>query len=72
VKEIVHDPGRGAPLALVEFRDTHKYGPKREIFIAAEGMYSGQFVYAGKKGNLYSSSWLVFQFSYRRSLLQPK
>jgi large subunit ribosomal protein L8e len=52
VKEIVHDPGRGAPLALVEFRDTHKYGPKREIFIAAEGMYSGQFVYAGKKAQM--------------------
>ena len=25
VKDIVHDPGRGAPLAKVVFRDPHKY-----------------------------------------------
>lgn len=55
VKEIVHDPGRGAPLAKVVFRNPYKYKLDKEIFIAAEGMYSGQFVYVGKKGAL--SSW---------------
>ncbi len=25
VKEVVHDPGRGAPLARVDFRDPYKY-----------------------------------------------
>lgn len=50
VKEIVHDPGRGAPLAKVVFRNPYKYKLDKEVFIAAEGMYSGQFVYAGKKG----------------------
>jgi len=52
VKEIIHDPGRGAPLARVQFR--HPYKPKNSTFnfIAAEGMYSGQFVFAGKKAAL--------------------
>merc|ERR1711956_146947 len=47
VKDIIHDPGRGAPLAIVHFRDPYKYKVRKELFIAAEGMYSGQFVYAG-------------------------
>ena len=52
VKEIVHDPGRGAPLARVAFRDPYKYRLKQEYFIAAEGMYTGQFLYCGAKGEL--------------------
>merc|ERR1712008_425742 len=52
VKDIIHDPGRGAPLAIVHFRDPYKYKIRKELFIAAEGMYSGQFVYAGKKAQL--------------------
>ncbi|KAI3633996.1 hypothetical protein MIR68_004687 [Amoeboaphelidium protococcarum] len=52
VKEIIHDPGRGAPLAKVQFRDPYRYKMRTETFIAAEGMYSGQFVYVGKKANL--------------------
>merc|ERR1712008_552199 len=52
VKDIIHDPGRGAPLAIVHFRDPYKYKVRKELFIAAEGMYSGQFVYAGKKAQL--------------------
>lgn len=52
VKEIVHDKGRGAPLARVVFRNQHKFKKDKELFIAVEGMYSGQFIYAGKKGNL--------------------
>ncbi|XP_037050537.1 60S ribosomal protein L8-like [Bradysia coprophila] len=52
VKDIVHDPGRGAPLACVHFRDAYRYKTHRQLFIAAEGMYTGQFVYCGRKANL--------------------
>eukprot|EP00727_Mastigamoeba_balamuthi_P005039 m51a1_g14533 putative 60S ribosomal protein L8 (258) ;mRNA; r:941958-942910 len=52
VKEIIHDPGRGAPLARVEFRQTYKYRKAHELFVAAEGMYTGQFVYCGTKAAL--------------------
>jgi len=51
VKQIVHDPGRGAPLAVVHFRDPYRYKIRKELFIAAEGMYTGQFVYCGKKSS---------------------
>ena len=50
VKEIIHDPGRGAPLAKVVFRDPYRYRLHTETMIATEGMYTGQFVYCGKKG----------------------
>lgn len=50
LQQIIHDPGRGAPLAIVHFRDPYRYKIRKEIFLAAEGMYSGQFVYCGKKG----------------------
>lgn len=49
-QDIVHDPGRGAPLAKVMFRDPYKYKMRTETFVASEGMYTGQFVYCGKKG----------------------
>lgn len=52
VKEIIHDPGRGAPLAKVEFRDPYKFRKETYTMIATEGMYTGQFVYAGKKAAL--------------------
>merc|ERR1712126_595272 len=52
VKDIIHDPGRGAPLAIAHFRDPYRYKIKKEIFVAAEGMYTGQFVYCGKKAHL--------------------
>jgi large subunit ribosomal protein L8e len=52
VKEIIHDPGRGAPLARVAFRHPYKYKIQTENFIAVEGLYSGQFVYAGRKAQL--------------------
>jgi large subunit ribosomal protein L8e len=50
VKEIIHDPGRGAPLARVHFKNPYRYGIDKELFIAAEGMYTGQYIYCGKKG----------------------
>lgn len=52
VREIIHDPGRGAPLAKVEFKNAYKYKKDKELMIACEGMYTGQFVYAGKKAQL--------------------
>merc|ERR1712061_392494 len=52
VKNIFHDPGRGAPLAIVHFRDPYRYKIRKELFIAAEGMYTGKFIYSGKKAQL--------------------
>jgi hypothetical protein len=42
VTEIVHDSGRGAPLAKVAFRHALHYKKDKQLFIAAEGMYTGQ------------------------------
>lgn len=52
VTEIIHDPGRGAPLARLTFRHPFRFQHQKELFIAAEGMYTGQFIYCGKKANL--------------------
>jgi large subunit ribosomal protein L8e len=52
VREIIHDPGRGAPLARVQFRDPYKYKVQKTNFIAVEGLYTGQFIYAGQKAKL--------------------
>ncbi|KAK0621394.1 translation protein SH3-like domain-containing protein [Bombardia bombarda] len=52
VKEIIHDPGRGAPLARVQFNSAYKFKKETETFIATEGMYTGQFIYAGKNAAL--------------------
>jgi large subunit ribosomal protein L8e len=52
VRDIVHDSGRGAPLAKVVFRDTYRYKQRVEYFIAVEGMYTGQFVYCGNRASL--------------------
>jgi len=52
VQDIIHDPGRGAPLAVVHFRDPYRFKTRKENFLAVEGMYTGQFIYCGKKGRL--------------------
>jgi len=52
IKDIIHDPGRGAPLAVVVFRDPYKFKLRKELFIATEGMHTGQFIYCGKKATL--------------------
>merc|ERR1711973_706811 len=52
VKDIIHDPGRGAPLAVVHFRDPYRYKTRKELFVAAEGVHTGQFIYCGKKAQL--------------------
>ncbi|KAL7712896.1 Large ribosomal subunit protein uL2 [Entamoeba marina] len=53
VKEIKHDPGRGAPLAKVVFKNPRQYGLDKELFICAEGLYSGQYIYCGNKASLH-------------------
>jgi large subunit ribosomal protein L8e len=50
VKDIIHDAGRGAPLAKVAYRKQRSFGLDKELMPAVEGTYVGQFVYAGKKG----------------------
>ena len=55
VEDIVHESGRGAPIAIARFRNPYKYKIDKERFIAAEGTYTGQFLYCGKKGALLSS-----------------
>jgi len=52
IREIVHDPGRGAPLAKVQFRSPYRYKKTTSTFIAVEGLYTGQFIYCGKKAQL--------------------
>jgi len=52
VREIIHDPGRGAPLARVTFRNAYKYKLDKELMVAVEGLYAGQFVYSGKGAQL--------------------
>jgi large subunit ribosomal protein L8e len=52
VKEIIHDPGRGAPLAVVTFRDPYRFKMRKELFVCAEGMHTGQFIYCGKRAQL--------------------
>merc|ERR1719199_779362 len=52
VKEIVHDAGRGAPLAKVHFKDPYRYKVQKMTFVAAEGVSTGQFIYCGKKAAL--------------------
>ena len=48
VKDIYHDPGRGAPLGLVQFRDLYKYGKKNERMILPEGVHTGQRLFCGR------------------------
>merc|ERR1712001_70040 len=53
VKDIIHDPGRGAPLAKVTFQDPYKFRKTQELFVAAEGTSTGQAIYCGKKATLH-------------------
>lgn len=52
VRSIEHDPGRGAPVARVQFRNQIKYKKDNELFLACEGMYTGQFIYVGKNAQM--------------------
>lgn len=59
LKDIIHDPGRGAPLAKVAFRDPYRFKKRTELFIAAEGIHTGQFIYCGKKGKLVTLMFIM-------------
>jgi len=52
IKKIIHDPGRGAPLCEVTFRDPYRFKLRKELWCAVEGVHTGQFVYAGAKAQL--------------------
>jgi len=52
LKKIVHDPGRGAPLAIVQFKSPLKYARETVTIASPEGVYTGQYIYAGKKAPL--------------------
>ena len=50
VKDIIHESGRGAPIAKVQFQNPYDFKKDNELIVAAEGMYTGMFIYCGKKG----------------------
>merc|ERR1712224_406797 len=52
VEEILHDPGRDTPVAVMGFRHPLFYKHQRILMIAVEGIHSGQFIYAGKNAKL--------------------
>lgn len=52
VKEILHDPGRGAPIARIQFKDPYRFKRINTTVCAPEGLFLGQFVYSGKKASL--------------------
>ncbi|PAV88260.1 hypothetical protein WR25_13129 [Diploscapter pachys] len=52
IRQIIHDPGRGAPLAVVSFRDPYKYRTTKATMVAAEGLHTGQFIYCGAKASI--------------------
>uniref|UniRef100_A0A2I3HHY6 Large ribosomal subunit protein uL2 n=1 Tax=Nomascus leucogenys TaxID=61853 RepID=A0A2I3HHY6_NOMLE len=49
---IIHNPGHSVPLPKEVFRDPYWFKKRMELFIAAEGIHTGQFVYCGKKAQL--------------------
>jgi len=52
VREILHDKGRGAPLARIQYRDPYRFKRVETLVPAPEGLYSGQSVFSGKKAAL--------------------
>ncbi|MFQ6621923.1 hypothetical protein Gotur_002024 [Gossypium turneri] len=49
VTDVIHDLGRGVPLARVVFRHPFRYKKQKELFVAAEGMYTRQFAHLKSK-----------------------
>jgi large subunit ribosomal protein L8e len=52
VRDLIHDPGRGAPIVRVQFNSPYKYKKQNEQWTATEGTYTGQFIYCGKRAQL--------------------
>uniref|UniRef100_A0A8C6ANB5 Ribosomal protein L8 n=1 Tax=Monodon monoceros TaxID=40151 RepID=A0A8C6ANB5_MONMO len=59
VKDIIRDPGCCVPLAKVVFQDPYRFKKWMELFIAAEGIHTGQFVYYGKNAQLNIGNMLL-------------
>merc|ERR1712136_104467 len=51
IKDIIHDPGRGAPLCKVQFQDPYKYRRRTETFVAVEGKFGDRGKLAKTSGN---------------------
>jgi len=52
VKKIIHDPGRGAPLAEVVYHDPYRYRLRKYLVPAVEGLHAGQSIFCGVKAQL--------------------
>ena len=52
VKDIIHDPGRGAPVVKVQFPNRYHFKKDNVQWTATEGTYTGQFIYCGKRAQL--------------------
>jgi large subunit ribosomal protein L8e len=52
VADVLHDPGRGAPVLAVHFRNPYVNRKDEEVIAAPEGVYAGQFLYFGSKSQL--------------------
>merc|ERR1712160_145277 len=56
IKDIVHDSGRGAPLAQVQFRDVYKYKLRTEYFVAEGTIIANIEAKLGDRGTLARAS----------------
>ena len=52
ITQITHDPGRGAPLMRVKFRNPYRNQAAYETMVAPEGVYGGQFIFSGLKSKM--------------------
>merc|ERR1712087_208940 len=52
VRELIHDPGRGAPIMRVHFKNPYHFRKDKVQWTATEGTYTGQFIYCGKRAQL--------------------
>jgi len=69
VRELLHDPGRGAPIAKIQFKDPYRFKKVMTTVCAPEGMFSGQFVYQGKKGVRVCVLYFMFLYPSARFLI---
>ena len=49
---MIHDPGRGAPVAKIQFLNAYRYKRDTQLMVATEDMYTGQFIYCVKMATL--------------------
>mgnify|MGYP006304774359 FL=1 len=44
IRDLIHDPGRGAPLAIIQYADG-----KKDLFLVPEGMFIGDEIIIAEK-----------------------